>query len=203
VLDGFNPLLTLHGFDADRGSDVEQFYRLFDPIRKAGAAVVLTDNVVKAAEARGKWAIGSERKKSKAEVHLGMVTITPLVRGGTGRAKIQVHKDRPGHLQRPSVGIFEVTAEEDRCAWAIHPDDSHTSEGDFRPTNLMEKVSRYLELHSEPQTRTQIENNVVGKGKGIRVAIDRLIVEGYATEFGGPNQSRPVRLERAFREDES
>jgi hypothetical protein len=40
VLDGFNPLLTLQGLDPDRGPDVEQFYRLFDPMRRAGAAVV-------------------------------------------------------------------------------------------------------------------------------------------------------------------
>ena len=71
ILDGFNPLLVLHGLNSDSGTDVENFYRVLDPIRKAPTALVLTDNVVKAREARGAWAIGSERKKSKAEVHLG------------------------------------------------------------------------------------------------------------------------------------
>jgi AAA domain len=67
VFDGFNPLLVLNGLDSNSGPDVERFYRLIDPFRKAGAANVLTDNVVKSPEHRGKWAIGSERKKSKAE----------------------------------------------------------------------------------------------------------------------------------------
>jgi hypothetical protein len=66
VFDGFNPLLGLHGLDPNSGTDVELFYRLLDPIRKLGVAVVLTDNVVKSREARGAWAIGSERKKSKS-----------------------------------------------------------------------------------------------------------------------------------------
>ncbi len=49
VMDGFNPLLVLHGLNPDSGSDVETFYRLINPIRKLGAATILTDNVVKAA----------------------------------------------------------------------------------------------------------------------------------------------------------
>jgi len=36
----------------------------------------------------------------------------------------------------------------------------------------------------------------------VRVAIGRLIAEGYATELAGPHRARLVRLERAFREDE-
>jgi hypothetical protein len=96
VLDGFNPLLVLHGLNPDSGPDVENFYRLITPIRKAPTAVVLTDNVVKAKEARGAWAIGSERKKSKAEVHLGMRTIVPLVRGGRARRRSRFTRIGPG-----------------------------------------------------------------------------------------------------------
>ena len=119
VLDGFNPLLVLHGLVPESGTDVERFYRLIDPIRKRGVATVLTDNVVKAAEARGAWAIGSERKKSKAEVHLGMKALVPFVRGGTGRARIDVHKDRAGHLQRPSPGNLKLAHDGTRCTWQI------------------------------------------------------------------------------------
>lgn len=55
VLDGFNPLLDLHGLDPNSGVEVERFYRLIDPIRKMSIATVLTDNVVKSKEARGAW----------------------------------------------------------------------------------------------------------------------------------------------------
>jgi hypothetical protein len=202
VLDGFNPLLVLQGLNPDSGTDVETFYRLIDPIRKAPTAVYLSDNVVKAREARGAWAIGSERKKSKAEVHLGMRTLVPLIRGGTGRAKIEVHKDRPGHLQRPSPGVLVIETGGERCTWEIRPDESRDAEGDFRPTALMEKVSRYLELQSDATSRNQIEAMKLGKAEYVRVAIDRLVVEGFATEFDGPRRARLVRLERRFREDE-
>lgn len=201
VFDGFNPLLALHGLDPNSGVDVERFYRLIDPIRKAPTASVLTDNVVKSKETRGSWAIGSERKKSKAEVHLGMRTLEPLVRGGTGRARMDVHKDRPGHLQRPVCGFFVVESGADGCTWRIEPDDSHDEQGEFRPTALMLKVSRYLELHEEPASRNQIERRVTGKAEFVRLAIDRLIEEGYATEYAGPNRARLVRLERAFLDD--
>ena len=145
VFDGFNPLLALHGLDPNSGVEVERFYRLIDPIRKAGTANVLTDNVTKSKETRGPWAIGSERKKSKADVHLGITRVVALVRGGTGKATITVHKDRPGHLARPHPGVFVVESSDGTCSWRIDPDDSHDPEGEFRPTRIMEKVSRYLE----------------------------------------------------------
>ena len=202
VLDGFNPLLTLHKLDPDRGPDVETFYRLVDPLRKLPTAVLLPDNVVKHKESRGKFSVGSERKHSKADVHLGMVMLKPLVRGGTGKARINVHKDRPGHLTRPSPGTFEITSTDDRCAWRVWVDETHTADGAFRPTAIMERVSRYLEVHGDAKTRTTIEADVKGKGEFVRSAIDCLVDEGYATEFDGPNRSRPVRLERPFREDQ-
>jgi NrS-1 polymerase HBD domain len=202
VFDGFNPLLLLHGLDPNKGTEIEVFYRLLDPIRKQDVAVVITDNVVKSSEARGAWAIGSERKKSKAEVHLGMKAIQPLVRGGVGRAKITVHKDRPGFLTRPSPGLLVVDASGDRCTWSFEEDTSRDDEGEFRPTELMERVSRFLEVRGTPASRNQIEEDVKGKGTYVRTAIDRLVVEGYAAEVEGPRKARLVRLERPFRKAE-
>jgi hypothetical protein len=199
VFDGFNPLLQLHGLSPNDGVEVEAFYRHIDPFRKTGAASVLTDNVVKSREARGKWAIGSERKKSKAEVHLGMHALEVLVRGGTGRFRIDVHKDRPGHLQRPSPGIFVLDSD---GRWRIDPDQSYGPEGEFRPTHLMERVSRYLERKVDPPSRNQIETDVPGKGPSLRLAIDRLIAEGYAVEVAGPRRSKLVQLLKPFVEAE-
>jgi hypothetical protein len=200
VFDGFNPLLHLHGLNPDAGTDVETFYRHIDPFRKAGAAIVLTDNVVKSREARGAWAIGSERKKSKAEVHLGMRSLAMFGRGHTGRSRIDVHKDRPGHLQRPTPGNFVLESDGDRCTWRIEADPSHTSEGEFRPTHLMERISRYLERHQDAVSRNTIEKEVEGKATAKRTAIDRLIVEGYATEIEGTRGARLVQLQRPYSE---
>lgn len=202
VFDGFNPLLALHGLDPNVGADVERFYALVDPIRKQGVANVITDNVVKSREGRGGWAIGSERKRSKAEVHLEMRGLEPLVRGGRGRSKIIVRKDRPGHLERPSPGLFVVEGGSE-FSWRIDPDDSSDEQGGFRPTTLMHKVSHFLERRfDDPQSRTQIEEGVEGKTTYIRVAIDKLIEEGYASEFSGPRGARLVQFLKPFSEDE-
>ena len=87
------------------------------------------------------------------------------------------------------------------CTWRIEADHSLSDEGTFRPTGYMEKVSRYLELHDEePPSRNQIETDVTGKAEYVRLAIDTLVLEGYAVEFAGSNRVRLVKLERAFRE---
>ena len=176
--------------------------RVVNPLRDAGAAVVLTDNVSKNKDARGNWAIGSERKKSAVEVQFGMTTIEPLRRGQTGKFKLTVHKDRPGFHERPSPGLFVVTSDPDtgRCSWKVDAEATSSEDGGFRPTNLMEKVSRYLEQRVEPCSRNQVEQNVKGKTGYKRQAIDALIDEGYAIEVQD-GRSRLVKSVTLFRED--
>jgi hypothetical protein len=205
VFDSFNPTLGLHGLDPSSTIEVERFWRHFaDPFTAAGVAVAVPDHVVKAREQRGKYAYGSERKHSGADVHLGMTLIEPAGRGRTGRAKLTVHKDRPGFFERPSPGLFVLTSDptDGRCRWEIEPDSSVGEEGEFRPTHLMERVSRYLEISDKPRSRRAIEENVKGKAEYVRRAIDALIGEGYAVEFVGPHGARLVQLETPFRQHE-
>ena len=44
--------------------------------------------------------------------------------------------------------------------------------GGFRPTVLMERVSRWLEPRTEPASRKAIEDNVPGRGQYVRQAIE-------------------------------
>jgi hypothetical protein len=203
VFDSFNPTLSLHGLDPNSTVEVERFWRHFaDPFTSDGVAVALPDHVVKAKEQRGKYAYGSERKHSGAEVHLGLTAIEPAGRGRTGRAKLTVHKDRPGFFERPSPGLFVLTSDPDdgRCRWDIVPETSTTEKGAFRPTNLMEKVSRYLEHSDKPRSRKAIEENVRGKAEYVRTAIAALIDDGYAIDFTGDHGAKLVKLETPFRE---
>ena len=82
-----------------------------DAITRAGAAPPLLDHVVKSADNRGKYAIGSERKASGAIVHLGLRLIETFARGGTGRALISTHKDRPGFHRRPTLGKLVLVSD--------------------------------------------------------------------------------------------
>jgi hypothetical protein len=132
-----------------------------------------------------------------------MKTIEPFGRGRCGKSRIEVFKDRPGHLERPSLGNFVLTSGTDgRCSWRLEADRSVSDDGGFRPTFLMERVSRFIEERVEPPSRSQIEGEVRGKADAIRTAIDRLLLEGYAVEFSGARNARLVRSERPFREEQ-
>ncbi|HEX3329179.1 MAG TPA: AAA family ATPase [Gaiellales bacterium] len=206
VFDAFNPALAIQGLDPGKTPEVEQFYKaVVDPFKAVECAAVLLDHLVKNPETSRRYSYGSERKATGADVHLGLTGIAPFGRGKTGRAKIAVHKDRPGFLTRPSPGVLTVDSSpnDGRCSWHIAADASTTGDGDFRPTGLMEKVSKYLELFTaEPKSRAEIEEAVTGKRDYVRVAIDILVRESYAEEEKGKRGARLVRLVRAFREDE-
>lgn len=205
ALDAFNASLTLHGYDPSSTAEVEQFYRrVVDPFCEQGAAVVLPDHVVKKPGERGKYSYGSERKHSGAQVHIGMQTIDVFGRGRTGRAKLVVHKDRPGFLERPSAGLFVLTSDADsgRCTWELEAARDVSDEGVFRPTALMERVSRYLYVANEPRSRNQIEQDVKGKGAYVRQAIDVLLTEGFASEVSGERGARLVKLVKQYLEED-
>jgi hypothetical protein len=205
VFDTFDAALTLHGFNPNDTTDIERFWtRVVNPLCKAGVAVVLADHVTKNADSRGKWSIGSQRKASGAAVHIGMRAIELFGRGRTGRAKLSVHKDRPGFLSRPSAGVFVVASEPESgdCSWQIEPDHSKSEAGEFRPTVLMEKVSNYLELPGGPRTRKDVEANVSGRGEYIRLAIDTLVTEGYVVETPGEHGAKLLASETPYREED-
>lgn len=204
VSDAFNAALTLHGYSPTQTEDVEAFWqRVVAPFCRAGAGVVLPDHVVKAKETRGRYAYGSERKATGCDLHLGLQVIEPFGRGRRGRAKITVHRDRIGFLERPSPGTFVLDSDPEtgRLAWTIEPAHGLDDEGQWRPTGYMERVSRFLETRTDdPPALTQIEQNVSGGTKFKRQAIDALVHGGYAVEIAGPHGARLVKLVRPFRE---
>jgi hypothetical protein len=179
VIDAFNPILNLHGLDPGNTSDIETFWReVASPITATGAAPALIDHVTKNAEARGKYAIGSERKASGAIVHLGFQATQPFMRGGTGRTILRTHKDRPGFLPRPTIGRLVLRSDGYAVTYELEEDKSQRK-GRFRPTVYMYRVSIKLESEVEARSKNWIEENVDGKAEPIRLAIDTLVDEGY------------------------
>jgi len=151
------------------------------PITEAGAAPVLLDHVVKNREGRGKYAIGSERKASGAIVHVGFKLHTPLSRGGTGKARLVTHKDRPGFLPRPNIGTLVLDSDGEHITYRLEADHSH--DGDrFRPTGYMEKVSLRLEGEGEPVSQRWVLKNVTGKDDYVKDALGVLVDEGFVVK---------------------
>jgi hypothetical protein len=203
VGDAFNSLLFLHGLSPEKTAEVEQFWRGWAlPFQQASAAVVLPDHVVKHKESRGRYAYGSERKATGADVHLGFSVLESFGRGKRGKAKLLVHRDRLGFLAAgpPSIFVLDSDPESGRLAWQLEPDQSIGPDNEFRPTGLMEKVSRFLELAGEARSRSQIVESVPGNTPAKRIAIDRLVHEEFAVEFSGDRAARMVQLQQPFRE---
>jgi GNAT superfamily N-acetyltransferase len=205
VIDAAAGAYDLQGLDDNKRADVERFARVF--VRSfwwRGVATILLDHVVKNADHRGRYAIGSERKVGGADVHLGFEVVTPLARGGLGLYKLTTHKDRGGWLPRPRAGELELRSDPETHAisWAFRPPAEGEAERGFRPTALMERVSRYVELQSEPVSRTGIEEAVTGKVVYVRIAIDCLVREGFASETSGARGARLVASVHPYRDGE-
>ena len=109
-------------------------------------------------------------------------------RGRTGKARLTTHKDRPGYLPRPKTGELELISDPDTelITWQITLADREQNNDTFRPTCLMERVSRYLEGQAEPVSRNNVEKDVQGQAKAIRTALNTLTAEGYFAEQSGP-----------------
>ena len=181
VLDGITEALSLHGLDLASNGDVAAWLDLLPrPLARAGAAVLTIDHVVKDRENRGRYAIGAQHKLAGVDCAYSVTVIEPFGRGRDGRVKITVTKDRPGHVR--------AFADEGRVAEArlcSHDDGTVTvtleaPEGAaaFRPTTLMERVSRAVE--DEPGVGTNaIRRAVKGRANFVQEALSRLIEEKY------------------------
>ncbi len=199
VIDAAAGAYDIAGLDDNKRQDVERFATLY--VRgfwKAGIATILLDHVVKSAEGRGRYAIGSERKLGGCDVHLGFEAVTPLSRGHRGVVKVTVHKDRFGHLSRPVAATLQVTSDPNthHITWALEAD---MQASDWRPTILMARVVSFLETQTDSVNRRTIEQNVTGRAEYVRKAIDLLVRDDDITEIPGPGSSRLYALTKRVR----
>jgi len=210
VVDGVTEALALLADPAGdiEGKVIEYVTRLPRRIaRQTGAAVIQVDHVTKSTESRGRFALGSQHKMNSLDGAAYTVEVAePLGLGLRGVVVLRIAKDRPGTL-RPQCGAFrksDRTQEAARIVFdattpgrtvvTVEPPTSHvgaesTEHGGFRPTMLMERVSRHLEGQLEPLSLRAVTDHVTGKGPALRAALDCLVTEGYATRTPGPRGS--------------
>ncbi len=183
VIDSTGEALAIDGVK-DVDDEVARWFRRFPrAIADLGPAVIVADHVTKNRETRGLHAIGSQRKR--AAINGAMYIVEPIKTLGIGHAgavKLTTGKDRNGtHPTGTVAGIYNLDATEDRIAATLTASTSTTTEsGAFRPTVLMEKVSRYLELHPRA-SKNAVESDVTGRRDYLRQALDVLVAEGWVT----------------------
>jgi hypothetical protein len=175
-------------FDKSNAQFVAFYDRLIQPVAATGVAVVMVDNVGHAEEARGR-AKGVSAKSDRADLTFSCKAIA----------------DPPALLVRcqkvRSVrAAFRVGDE-----WRFERDTQRIERADpsaataFRPTGLMEQVSKLLE--DDPGlSKRSIRSSVKGKNDYIDLALDLLVSEGFVSRERHGAADRHNSL-RPFRED--
>lgn len=187
VIDGQTDTYGLLGLDPYSNQDVAVFQRrLVRPFTAAGAAVLLPDHVVKSKEARGRFALGAGHKLAGVAVSYNVEVIDAPSRTHTGTLKVRVMKDRHGHVRANATGdvIALVTIDPsnggEQVTVTLGPPDSTSTNGKFRPSVYMERVSIFVE-QNPGASGNDIAKKVEGKKDYKATATDVLVAEGYIT----------------------
>lgn len=208
IVDAAAGAFELEQLDDNSRKDVERWAQAWiRPFWKAGVATIVLDHVTKNAEQRGNYAIGSERKVGQADVHLGFSVVRPISRGDHGLYKVTTHKDRGGCLKRGHLCDFKLTSDPDThaIAWEIVSPQVVDGEHPFRPTHLMESASRFIEACpiDDPPSENRILDAISGKSTDHkRLALERLVIEGFVERWIGARKAKLHRSLRNFREAE-
>jgi hypothetical protein len=204
ILDGVTEALTLHGLDLASNTDVAKWLdKLPRPLARAGAAVLMIDHVTKDREQRGRYAIGAQHKLAGVDCAYAVKVLEPFARGRDGKVHITVTKDRPGHVRGSAVDgrVADVllTSSPDGGVTVTVQSAAESSPATFRPTVLMERVSRAVEEHPGLSKRA-IRDAVRGRAKHVDLARELLTAEGFITtrRDGQADRYESVRL---FRND--
>jgi hypothetical protein len=210
VIDGLTEALTLHGLEVNSNRDNAAFFALLPrPIAHLGPAVGIIDHVAKDSDQRGRWSIGAQHKLAGVDgAAYGLEVIKPIVRGREGLVKVTVRKDRPGHVRRASAGkvVAELRTHSVGAVMEIELAAGDHGGGDsdtpFRPTVLMESVSRWLELNPDSPKKS-IKTSVRGRPQYVAGALDILIAEGNIAVTAGPRGALLCRVVNPYRNDDA
>lgn len=196
VLDGVTEAMSLHGLDLNDQKDIADFLHML-PRRLAdlGPAVVQIDHIPKNTEQGNRFAIGGQHKLAGLDGAAYMVKVAePFARGKVGRARVTVVKDREGGVREHASGNTVAEMILDSSGFhgglrytldAPHGVTKSEATGEFRPTGLMEKISRAVEI--EPgMSGKAIEVAVKGRTDYKRLALKTLVAEGYFDTEAGP-----------------
>ncbi len=214
ILDGINEGMGSSGFNPNDGRDFYTWWRLVaKPLIAVatGAAFIAIDHVVKDPEKQGMYASGSIQKGAKAHVHYRFNLDKTFGEGLTGRARIRLLKDKPGHLKKyggpftPGAGqpfaVFVVRSEviksrsDPRVETTFALVSDGVERGKFRPTYIMENLSDYLHAPSTqlPASKAGIEKGTKGDANTKPKALDCLIEEGYVEKIPKGAKADPKR----------
>lgn len=218
VVDGVNEALSVSSKSYKDNEEVIVWARLIkQAAEKTAGIVLLVDHVTKSEDGRGRFAIGAQSKLSVLSGAAFTVEVKqPLGRGLKGVVHLRVSKDRPGSV-RPHSGPFRASDRSQLAAVVTldatvlgrlevtvgPPEEEISTDGPtrkpFRPTTLMEKVSKAVENAKTPMNTRAIRAVVAGKNAAIDTAIEVLVYEQYLDRVTGPRGALNHTVRRPYR----
>lgn len=185
VIDSTGEAMAAGGTDGNDDPSTRAWFKILKAVsaRLNGPAIIVLDHTVKAKDAPALFASGSQAKRAAITgASYRVDTIKEPAKGKDGQIKITVAKDRFGNRSKGSTAaIVDIRSADDNVTIELHLSEAQEAiaRGEaFRPTVLMERVSRFVEINPGA-TKRQTEEGVTGKGEGIRQAIDVLSDEGF------------------------
>lgn len=189
VIDGVAEALARDGYDETSNTDVVNWTEKYPRwLARSGATVVMVDHVTKDPDKRNRSARGAGHKKAAVDgASYDVVVTQAFSRHRPGKLQLRIAKDRPGGVgaigEIAAVVHVEPHADGQVVRITLEPPTVGMSEADpWKPTVLMEKVSRELEGAQSPLTPTAVKAVVPGKSKLVEQAIARLLQEGFIEE---------------------
>ncbi len=196
VLDSIGEMMPMLGIKSVDNDELSGALRTTaTALANTGACVVTIDHLPKSTESRTSgFAIGGTAKKRAIDgSYIHADATVPPAPGHHGKILLRIEKDRPGRLREHARGKFIGTFGIDSThhgvtTISIDQDSPITDTGVFRPTELMEKISRFVEDHDNA-TFNDIADAVTGKERTIRAAIKALVEEQFMSTHKGPRNS--------------
>lgn len=210
VIDSLGEVLPMLGVKSVDNDEITNALRLVcTPPAVAGSCVITIDHLPKSAEARvtGYAIGGTAKKRIMRGSYIRAEARTQPAPGQIGRITLRIEKDTIGELRKVTPGGYAGTFVLDSTVphvttWQITRDDSPvTADGRFRPTHLMEAVSRHVETN-DLCTFRDIKDSVTGADKHLRAAIKVLIEEGFLSVMAGSQRRQLHHSVAEYREAE-
>lgn len=199
VLDSLPDFLAAADKDEDRSKDVTRFvHTVLAPFRDIGAALVVLDHLIKPkaeAKTRSRYSRGSGAKLGKADLTVLVEQVEEFDRYHSGRLRLWRTKDRRGFTNLPRLSDagmdIAVDVNGGQVSFSIVPTTQEIQDGTqptgFRPTYLMEQLSRELEKAAPTAVSKRTLRSLVSGASGAKDSgMDRLVAEGHAVlDYGG------------------
>lgn len=205
VIDSTGEAMAAGLTDPNSDGEVAQWFTLAKRFARLNGEppVVVLDHIPKDRDAPSSYAIGSQRKRAALNGAAYRVdTLKEPAKGKDGKLKLTVAKDRLGNRPKGSTAAeVDVVSTDGAVRLHLHVSDAQAAAeagAKFRPTVLMERVSKYLEASPLPASQRNVERGVTGKATGIRSALECLTEEGYIVlDRAGYRSLKPYREDAA------